>query len=171
MAFQRIQALFHPEQYHGWGKTRKFFEGWYYKIVSADEKKAFAIIPGIAMDEDGNQQGFIQVLDGKKLTAEYHKFDVADFSTKSGCFELMLGDNYFSGTKIQLALPTIKGELIFSEQSLWPSSLISPNIMGPFSFVPFMECYHGILSLDHNIQGQLNIHNKPINFKNGRGLH
>jgi len=169
MPFQRLQALFHPEQYHGWGKNRKFFEGWYYKIVSADEKKAFAIIPGIAMDEDGNQQGFIQVLDGKKLTAEYHKFDVVDFTPKSGCFELELGDNFFSGTKIQLDLPTIKGELIFTEQSLWPSSLISPNIMGPFSFVPFMECYHGILSLDHNIQGQLNIHNKPINFKNGRG--
>mgnify|MGYP002630848345 FL=1 len=169
MPFQKIQALFHPEQYHGWGKTRKFFEGWYYKIVSADERKAFAVIPGIAMDKSGEQQGFIQILDGKKLSAEYHRFDVADFCPKAGCFELQLGDNFFSATKLQLDLPTIKGELNFTEQAPWPSSLISPNIMGPFTFVPFMECYHGILSMDHNIQGQLNIHKKAINFNNGRG--
>ena len=39
-----------------------FFEGWYYKVVSADEKHAFAFIPGIAMDADGKQQAFVQVL-------------------------------------------------------------------------------------------------------------
>jgi hypothetical protein len=41
--------------------------------------------------------------------------------------------------------------------------------MGPFAFVPFMECYHGILSMDHTINGQLVIHNETIDFTNGRG--
>ena len=65
MISNKIYAIWHPECYHGWGKSKRFFEGWYYKIVSKDQNNAFAIIPGIAMDENGNKQSFIQVLDGK----------------------------------------------------------------------------------------------------------
>ena len=43
------RALFHPEQFQGWGKTNRYFEGWYYKVVNAAETDAFAFIPGIAM--------------------------------------------------------------------------------------------------------------------------
>ena len=74
MIFDKIHALWHPECYHGWGKTKRFFEGWYYKLVSENETHALAIIPGIAMDEKGNKQAFIQVLDGKKKEAYYHRF-------------------------------------------------------------------------------------------------
>lgn len=31
----------------------------------------------------------------------------------------------------------------------WPVTLANPGVMGPYSFVPFMECNHGILSMDH----------------------
>ena len=65
----KLHAFFNPEQFQGWGKKRQYFEGWYFKIVNADESKALAIIPGIAMDAQGNRQAFIQVLDGKKKTA------------------------------------------------------------------------------------------------------
>ena len=41
--------------------------------------------------------------------------------------------------------------------------------MGPFSFVPFMECYHGILSMDHLITGELLIKGKKVVFTSGRG--
>ena len=78
MLFNRLRALFNPPLYHGWGRSRKFFEGWYYKIVSKDQKNAFAFIPGIAMDENGKKQAFIQVLDGKNLSAKYHKFNFED---------------------------------------------------------------------------------------------
>ena len=66
MILDKLHALWHPECYHGWGKTKRFFEGWYYKLVSEDQTHALAVIPGIAMDEMGNKQAFIQVLDGKK---------------------------------------------------------------------------------------------------------
>jgi hypothetical protein len=41
--------------------------------------------------------------------------------------------------------------------------------MGPYAFVPFMECYHGILSMDHKINGQLIIHDEIIDFTGGKG--
>ena len=169
MIKNKLQALFNPEQYHGWGKTRKYFEGWYYKIINADESKAFAFIPGIAMDENGVQQAFIQILDGKNLTAEYHKFGANQFIPEKGKFEINVANNFFSTKKINLNLPTVQGELTFENQVPWSSSWYSPGIMGPFSFVPFMQCYHGILSMDHSINGSLKIKGVEIDFSNGRG--
>ncbi len=169
MLTNKIKALFNPEQYHGWGVNKRYFEGWYYKVVNATEDKAFAFIVGIAMEEDGEQQAFIQVLDGKGLTAVYHKFAPQAFLPTAGKFEIQLANNHFVQNQIQLDVPGVKGQLFFAQQVPWPNRWYSPGIMGPFSFVPFMECYHGILSMDHTIQGQLIIQDEAIDFGNGRG--
>ena len=164
-----LQALFHPDQFQGWGKNKRYFEGWYFKVVNAAETKALAFIPGIAMDTNGIKQAFVQVIDGKKRTAEYHKFDSSEFIPKSGEFEVGIGRNVFSKDTMKLDLPTATGQLKFFETTPWPDSWYSPGIMGPFTFVPFMECYHGILSMDHRIEGQLTIHGETVDFTNGRG--
>lgn len=167
--FKNLQALFHPDQYQGWGKTKRYFEGWYFKVVNADESQAFAFIPGIAMDENGIKQAFVQVLDGKKGTAEYHKFESHEFQSQVGKLEIEIGDNLFSNDNLRLDLPTAKGQLQFSDLTPWTTNWYSPGIMGPYSFVPFMQCYHGVLSMDHRIEGRLNIHGENIDFTNGRG--
>ena len=41
--------------------------------------------------------------------------------------------------------------------------------MGPFSFVPFMECYHGVLSMNHSIKGRLDFNGESLSFDNGKG--
>jgi len=169
MILKKLQALFNPEQYHGWGKSKRYFEGWYYKIINASEDKAFAIIPGIAMNEKGEKQAFIQVLDGKKLSAEYFKFNANEFNITPGKFELHLKDSLFTRDQIQLSLPAIEGKLKFKNQVGWPNEWYSPGIMGPYAFVPFMECYHGILSMDHGIEGKLRINNEEIDFMGGKG--
>ena len=169
MLLNQIHAIWNPECYHGWGKSKRFFEGWYYKIISSDQKHALAIIPGIAMDENGKKQAFIQVLDGRNLKASYHKFDAQEFIPKPKTHDLQIGENRFTNDSIELDLPGLKGSLRFRNRSPWPSSWNSPGIMGPFSFVPFMECYHGILSMDHSIEGNLVHQDKVISFEQGRG--
>ena len=169
MLSNRIKALFNPAQYHGWGRNKRYFEGWYYKVVSKAEDRAFAFIPGIAMNENGEKQAFIQVLDGKKLTAEYHKFEAKEFHPEHGKFEIKISGSRFSIDKILLNLPGIQGELNFLNLIRWPGKWYSPGIMGPYSFVPFMECYHGILSMDHSIEGQLIINNEKVDFTGGKG--
>ena len=167
--FTKLNAFFNPEQFQGWGKKKNYFEGWYFKLISADEKIAFAFIPGIAMDAAGNQHAFIQVLDGKKQTTVYHKCAINDFITQHKTFSIAIGDNNFSEQQLQLNLPKIKGTLNFSGNVLWPKPWYSPGIMGPFAFVPFMECYHGIVSMDHIIRGELEIDGATVDFSNGRG--
>jgi len=166
---QQIKIIFHPERFQGWGKERQYFEGWYFKIVSENGNDALAIIPGIAMDEQGNKQAFIQVLDGKRKTAEYYKFPFESFTPSKKSFEISIGNNLFSSKHVQLDLEHIKGVLNFTENIPWPKRLWSPGIMGPYSFVPFMECYHGIVSMDHQIEGSLILNGNSINFTNGKG--
>jgi hypothetical protein len=169
MLLNQIHAIWNPECYHGCGKSKRFFEGWYYKIISSDQKQALAIIPGIAMDENGEKQAFIQVLDGRNLKASYHKFNAQEFIPKPKTHDLQIGKNRFTNNSIELDLPDLKGSLRFRDRNPWPSSWNSPGIMGPFSFVPFMECYHGILSMDHRIEGSLIHQDKVISFEQGRG--
>ncbi len=165
----RIHAIWNPHVYHGWGRSKRFFEGWYYKIVNKSQTRAFAIIPGIAMDENGNKQSFIQVLDGINNIAKYHKFDAAEFKPTPRKHSLKIANNYFSKDLISLNLPDLEGDLKFQNLSPWSNSLLSPGIMGPYSFIPFMECYHGIISMNHNILGSLKYNNANISFDKGKG--
>jgi len=164
----RIKAVFNAEQYHGWNKSKNYFEGWYFKLISKDENHAFAVIPGIAMSED-KSHSFIQVLDGKKKTAAYHTFEKEAFRPKGGTFEVTIGDNFFSKKHIKVNLPDFKADLHFENQVPWPSSVLSPNIMGPFTYAPFMQCYHGILSMNHQITGSIVSSGKKINYNAGKG--
>jgi hypothetical protein len=121
------------------------------------------------MDNEGNKQAFIQILDGKKQTAKYIKFPAREFVSQSNSFKTEIAGNTFEQNKITLNLKCAHGELEFKNQVLWPNQIYSPGIMGPYAFVPFMECYHGILSMDHRIEGELEIDNKKIDFTGGRG--
>lgn len=155
--------------YQGWGKQKRYFEGWYVKIMDPSESYALAIIPGIAMDAEGNRQSFIQVLDGKKKTAEYHKFPVEDFIPNPKSFDVQVNTNRFSLQGIKLDLPNLKGQVFFNDPVPWPNPWYSPGIMGPYTFAPFMECYHGIVSMDHRLEGTLEFNGKKIVFDAGRG--
>ncbi len=162
------KALWNPDMYHGWGKETNYFEGWYFKFVSPDEKQAFAVIPGISKSAD-DPHAFIQVLDGKKCTASYHRFEPSDFIPSPDKFEVQLGNNFFSKDYIKLDLAELRGELHFANTTPWPKMLYAPGIMGWFSFVPFMECYHGVVSLHHTISGSLDVYNKKTDFNKGIG--
>ncbi|MEI6088990.1 MAG: tocopherol cyclase family protein [bacterium] len=165
----KLKAILNPEEFQGRGKKHTYFEGWYFKVLNASETKAYAFIPGVALDELGNRQAFIQLLDGKNLLSHYYKFDFQSFVAAKGKFEISIEENHFSKDSITLHLPSIKGSLRFENRVPWPTHWYSPGIMGPYSFVPFMECYHGIVSLDHTVYGQLELENETIDFDNGRG--
>jgi hypothetical protein len=51
----------------------------------------------------------------------------------------------------------------------FPKTIFRPGIMGPFLYIPFMECYHDIVSIQHDIIGHLKICKKTVDFTNGIG--
>lgn len=169
MLLNKFKAVFHPENFHGWNKTKRYFEIWNYKLLSFDKKSIISIIPGMSIDQNGKKQAFIQIINGISLESEYYPFDADTFQAHPKKFELKIGENFFSDSKIQLLHPELKAKLSFNEHIRWPSNSFSPGVMGPFSFLPFLECYHGVLSLDHEIEGEISFLGKTYDFNGGRG--
>ncbi len=165
----RWRALWDPAMYHGWGNKKAYFEGWYFKVVDPAERSVLAIIPGIAFDPDGQAHAFVQVLDGVAGKAHYHQFPADAFRPSTRGFALDLETNHFSASEIRLSLPGLSGKLSFAAPHPWPRSWRAPGVMGWYSFVPFMECYHGIVSMDHRLQGILEINGQTTDFTGGKG--
>lgn len=168
---QFFKGIFHPEAFHGHGRSKRYFEGWYVKVVSADQKTRWAVIPGVFLGLDGGvNEAFIQLLDGSTGRSWYHKFDTSDFSASADEFDVTLGHNHFSRKGVTLDLPELKGSITFeSELDPWPVKPLSPGIMGWFGAVPFMECFHGIVSFGHDLAGELAVEGKQVSFAGGRG--
>ena len=167
-----ITGVRHPEGFHGRGKTKNFFEGWYFKIVSPDQSQRWAVIPGIfrGLGGESRDEAFVQVLDGSTGRSWYHVFDVKDFWAAEDRFEVRVGENHFHAGGAELDLPQLQGEIrITSELKPWPVTLASPGIMGWYGLVPFMECFHGIVSFGHNLEGSLDVEGKSVSFTGGKG--
>ncbi len=169
-----ITTTLHPAAYHGLSFKPPFFEGWYFKLVNHSEDQRFAIIPGVFLGEKGH--AFIQVLNGVTGQTTYHTFPLSEFQASSNKLDIRIGSNVFNERQIILnldrgsgPLDRIQGEIQLGDLNPWPVRSLSPGIMGWYAWVPFMECYHGVVSLDHSIQGTLEIESQAVDFGRGRG--
>ena len=153
---KRWKALWHPNRYHGWGRSKSYFEGWYFKMVNADESLAFALIPGISIDAKGESHAFIQMIDGTEGKAFYEQYEADEFKPREDRFEVAVGQSRFSDQEVIINLPQITGHVKIENPTPWPSELGAPGVMGWYSFVPMMQCYHGVVSLDHKLSGVVN---------------
>ena len=144
-----VAGLLNPSGYHGGKRAKGHFEGWYVKMVSADREVRLAVIPGIflAQDGDGPHEAFVQVLDGATSKSWYVPYPVEEFEASAAGFEVRVGPNTFDASGVHLELPDVGlfGDIGFtSELDGWPVSWTSPGAMGPYAYVPFMECFHGV---------------------------
>lgn len=163
-----------PETYHGQRRPGPFFEGWYYKCVTADQRRALALIPGIFRGPDpASTEAFIQVVDTERERIAYHRFPEAAFHGSAQHLDVAVGPNRFTDRGVVLELDDgtgrLSGSLHFPDPRPWPVTLLNPGIMGWYAWMPFMECYHGVVSLDHGIDGCLTVDGETIDFTGGRG--
>lgn len=170
----KLRTLWRPEAYHGSGIKGQFFEGWYFKLVNADQSQRWAIIPGVFLNQDSaKSHAFIQVLDGITNQATYHRFPLESFQASTSGLDIQIGPNRFTSAGLNLHLAgeerPIIGEVQFGHLTSWPVRPLSPGVMGPYAFAPFMQTYHGILSFDHSLEGDLIVSGREIDFSQGRG--
>lgn len=159
------------------GNTRKknYFEGWYFKMVAEDGSSIISVIPGISLSKDNQKQhAFIQIINGITSQTYYYTFPLESFSFSKKEFAIKIGNNYFSKDSLILDIQNndsiISGKIKTSNTVKYKSGrLINPGIMGWYRYVPFMECYHGVASLTHNLTGKITIHNKEYDFNEGKG--
>lgn len=168
-----IRKVFYPEIFQGKYRKKHYFEGWYYKLIDKTMKHAVAVIPGISIGKNLQEShAFIQVLTNENQV-ECFRFPLSDFSFHEKKFGIRIGDNYFSKDRLCLKLTgknlSIRGCLEFYNISELPKSIAMPGIMGPYSYLPFMECYHGVINIHHQIIGKLTISGNSIDFTDGYG--
>ena len=160
--------VFQGEKYLNINKN--YFEGWYFK--NTNNNISISFIPGINIDEK-EKKAFIQVITDK--SSYFINYNINDFKFNFKPFYIKINNNYFSKDKMYIDIKEdsqnieINGEIKYSNSENINTNILNPNIMGPFSYIPFMECNHAILSMKNNANGLININNKIINFENGIG--
>ncbi len=174
MDLASVRTLWHPERFQGSTSRRKYFEGWYYKLVDAAEEHVLAVIPGISLGSTAeDSEAFIQIFNGTTGDYEYITFPLTDFRPASHAFEVRIAENCFSASALRLDLAQsghrVTGELRFDNVVPYPQWLFAPGIMSWASFVPFMQCKHGVVSMSHTIHGTLELNGGRLSFEGGKG--
>ena len=164
--------LFSPEIFQGRLSSKNYFEGWYFKNVDGGRNAVYSFIPGVSLNSE-NPHAFIQVINGITGETQYIEYPLNQFRFSKNHFRVEVGSSVFSRDRMLLKIDsdiiTVQGELSYSDHVLFPSNLLSPGIMGWYSFVPFMECKHGIVSVSHAIRGSLSINENQVDFSGGKG--
>lgn len=150
--------------FYGALKKRSYFEGWYYK--NQNDSEIISLIPAFHIDENGKKSATIQVIIN---SSSYQvKYEIDDFSVIRKRHGIRIGKSIFTeeGININICNDRIEvvGKLIFTS-----SIPLRYDIMGPFKYVPFIQCRHSVYSITHNIKGQLIVNGKIIKYNNCLG--
>lgn len=137
------------------------FWGWYFRCQS--DQQTIALIPAIHKSK-GEKTCSIQLITDSACWNVPFPFRAFQ-ETDSG---IEIAGNCFGKQGIQMDLHSselnVTGALSFG-----PFQSIRYDIMGPFRYIPFMECKHSVYSKRHTVNGKLEINGIPYVFHNGTG--
>lgn len=166
--FIKNPELFQGEKYINTNKN--YFEGWYFKNTINDN--AISFIPGININ-DKEKKAFVQVITTD--SSYFINYNIDDFEFNFSPFYIKVGNNFFSKNNIHIDINDysqnlkICGNIKYSNIQNINTNFLNPNIMGPFSYVPFMECNHAILNMKSQANGLININKNELKFNDGIG--
>ncbi|MBO5478869.1 MAG: hypothetical protein J6A04_04070 [Clostridia bacterium] len=169
----RLFLMKNPDLFQGEKKlntNKNYFEGWYFK--NTNHEKGISFIPGINVEEN-KREAFIQVITNN--SSYFIHYPIDDFKCNVNPFYIQIGDNTFSKDGIHIDVKedaqnlNIYGNIQYSKSENISTSALSPNIMGPFSYIPFMECNHAILSMQNDANGFIDMNHNKIKFHHGVG--
>jgi tocopherol cyclase len=163
---------FRPEVFQGNLRKKRYFEGWYFKHVSADLGNVYAFIPGVSLAGD-DSHAFIQVINGISGETHYIEYGLGEFSWKRERLYLKIGDSVFTDSYMDVNIQdegvTAAGRIEYAGMVKYPMTVLAPGTMGWYSYVPFMECYHDVVSVNHALKGGVSVNGSEIDFSEGKG--
>ncbi|QQP69641.1 hypothetical protein JHE06_08450 [Carnobacterium sp. CS13] len=174
-----FDKLTNPILFQGNLKKKPYFEGWYFKQVSADERQIVSLIPGISLNK-AESHSFVQYIvvlvdkNQQKITRTgYVEYPIEAFTYQNDPFQITIGSNIFTESGVSVHLKdeqiTIVGSLDFGPLYPIEKSFFTPNIMGAFAYIPKMECSHGVISMNHAVRGSLLVNGKQMELTHGKG--
>lgn len=167
-----FKKIAHPILFQGHLKRKNYFEGWYYKQVCQETQQTIAFIPGISLNQ-ADPHAFVQVIVSHPVQTYYFDYPIESFSYQEEPFQVKIGPNVFTEDKVILQLyhgsDFFEGELNLTRRCPIKSSLLMPNIMGFFAYIPRMACNHGVISMHHQVNGSLQTSVGSMAFKHDTG--
>ena len=157
-----------------------YFYGWYFRCQG--EEGSIAVIPAVHLSS-GKRSCSIQVI--TQSGSLYREFPVSKlrFDRRRGIMQI--GESLFSRKGVCLSFEAAVQESSGCEGGDWGSGskrvMVSGSlrfgaftepkydIMGPFAFIPRMECRHAVYSMRHTVNGRLELNDEKIAFQNGLG--
>lgn len=140
---------------------RDYFYGWYFKCQS--ETQTLAVIPAVHRSGEKKSCSIQVITENRAWNMDYP----ASAFRRTGK-DIWIGKNRFGERGMFLAVHTpeldINGELEF--ESLLP---LKYDIMGPFSFFPFLECRHSVRSIRHTVCGRVDVNRQEYLFQDASG--
>ncbi|MBQ6058601.1 MAG: hypothetical protein IJL39_00895 [Clostridia bacterium] len=141
-----------------------FFKGFYFKQQNSDE--VVALIPAIHSDGNVEKSASIQILTRENSYFVPYRAEEVGLYDQAGA--IAIGSSVFTKNAVYLHMNSqdvlASGELHFS--GMTP---LAYDIMGPFKLMPNLECRHMILSMRHNVRGNLVINGNHYVFCDGIG--
>jgi hypothetical protein len=138
---------------------RDYFCGWYIKCQNSCQ--TVALIPAHHTTNHARSCS-LQVISNEGVWKV--EYPIEEYSEV--CGQVKIGPNYFGrhGMKLNVQTPklTLSGELTFSD-----FDPLNYDIMGPFRYVPLMQCRHSVFSMGHRVNGMLILNGKEVLFDNG----
>ncbi len=141
-----------------------YFEGWYFKQQA--EQGTLALIPAMHRDARGNRSASVQIVTEDAAYCVDVPWDAFHLDRRG--MRITAGNSLFCADGIRLDIRTgdvtVHGNVAFG-----PLSPIRYDIMGPFRYVPFMECRHSVFSMAHEVRGRITVNGKEYSFNNDLG--
>jgi len=179
--------IFNPVLFQGKLNKKNYFEGWYFKMACKDKESILSLIPGVSLSEN-DKHCFVQYIythtggnpinKVSKIKTGYIRYDINEFVFTDNPFSVEIGKNRFTleGISIDIASDDIiiEGNINFDHITPIKKTIFMPNIMGYFAYIPKMECYHGVVSMNHILSGSVTVEfedkdAKMLDFNSGKG--
>ena len=141
---------------------KKYFYGHYFKLQS--DKYTIAFIPSYSRVGKKYVASLQVITNDGSFVIDY---DYSEYK-RGKDFEVSIGNNHFrkNGIKLDINRDDIKlsGDIVFGD-----FNVLKKDIMGPFRFIPFMECRHQVVSIKQNISGFIYLNGTEYNFNDSYG--
>ena len=140
---------------------RNYFCGWYFRCQS--DLKTLAVIPSVHRTKESKYCAIQLITDSQSF---HVPFPYSEFQKLGN--QICIAGNRFGkeGITPDIQTPELRanGSVRFG-----PFTPIKYDIMGPFRYVPFMQCRHSVFSMRHSVDGELTVNGTPYVFQDAVG--